>query len=639
MRHATQVLAAACALAASLLIGAAASADSRLALLIANQNYPASVGALDRPHEDARILGEALERVGFTVEIVRDADEDTILEAVLTFTDELARLRRDDDEVVGFFYYAGHGASADVRGAGRRNYIFPAGAEIRSGRELTLRGVRLDEIVDTLSSADATTMIVISDACRDELEWSETRGRDRGWTPEPSRPGMIVVQSTVEGETAPDDGRFAEALARRIPEPGIYVNRAFELAFREVQSGRDGYRLPTITGALSRDFCFAGCSTGGVSPTETSLSANASDALDPVEVAIYDRLSEPCEFRDFAAAYPDSPLAPLARARGRNCGSSTVSRPSTTPPAVTLALPDGRTLSPNDEPPVLAPGQLPDEFEAFRDCATCPQMVALPAGAFLMGSPEGEPGRIAREGPQHRVAIPRAFAVGRFELTVGQYRDFAEAAGLADPESCRIYVDEEWSDGVGSNFRSPGYPQGDDYPAMCISWDEAQAYVVWLSEQTGESYRLLTEAEWEYAARAGSTSRFHFGDDASQLCAYANGADLASSYERRNLACSDDVGARAAQVGSYQPNDFGLFDMLGNAWEWAQDCGGRDDGYRNAPTDGSAVDESTGDCERRMVRGGSFIGQPESLRSAERALNSPNYRGVNVGFRVARDFN
>ena len=158
------------------------------------------------------------------------------------------------------------------------------------------------------------------------------------------------------------------------------------------------------------------------------------------------------------------------------------------------------------------------------------------------------------------------------------------------------------------------------------------AYAEWLSAQTGERYRLPTEAEWEYAARAGSESKFHFGNDASQLCRYGNHADTSTDFDWRNTACSDGVGKRTATVGSYQPNAFELHDVHGNLWEWVQDCW--NGSYQGAPTDGSAW--TSGDCERRVLRGGSWDNLPEFLRAALRFRYSTGLRFFYLGFRVAR---
>ena len=167
-------------------------------------------------------------------------------------------------------------------------------------------------------------------------------------------------------------------------------------------------------------------------------------------------------------------------------------------------------------------------------------------------------------------------------------------------------------------------------PVIDVSWEDAVAYTKWLSEQTGERYRLPSEAEWEYAARAGSTTKYHFGNDESQLCRYGNHADTSTDFDWRNTACSDGVGKRTATVGSYQPNAFELHDMHGNLWEWVQDCW--NDTYQGAPADGTAW--TIGDCERRVLRGGSWA--PTLETSARPTAQGHHRHRYGIGFRVAR---
>jgi formylglycine-generating enzyme required for sulfatase activity len=238
----------------------------------------------------------------------------------------------------------------------------------------------------------------------------------------------------------------------------------------------------------------------------------------------------------------------------------------------------------------------------FTECASgCPVMVAVPAGSFMMGSPPNERDRADGEGPQHEVAIARAFAVGKTEVTFAEW-DMCVAAG-----ACPELRDSTWGRG--------------DRPVINVTWDEAKQYAAWLSRITGKAYRLLTEAEWEYAARAGGQTRFSFGDDESQLDQYA--------WFHAN---SD---RKTQRVGTKKANAFGLYDMHGNVFEWVEDTW--HDNYDGAPSDGSAwlKDGASG---RRAVRSGSWYFDPPKLRSASRAGPPLGLRDGNVGFRVARAF-
>jgi formylglycine-generating enzyme required for sulfatase activity len=229
-------------------------------------------------------------------------------------------------------------------------------------------------------------------------------------------------------------------------------------------------------------------------------------------------------------------------------------------------------------------------------------------------------------------------AVGRFEVTVGEFRRFLAAAGHAAGGNC--FAD---SDGDGrfeptpdASWANPGFEPGDQSPVACVTWDDAQAYVTWLSRSTGETYRLLSESEWEYAARAGTTTAYSWGAEPNSGCAYSNGGDASAKRQQANWTtstCDDGVGKRTAEAGRYGANDFGLFDMHGNVGEWVEDC--YTDSYAaGQPSDGSAFRSDP--CSGRVSRGGSWYSSPRILRSASRSGHDPADRYNDLGFRVAR---
>lgn len=266
------------------------------------------------------------------------------------------------------------------------------------------------------------------------------------------------------------------------------------------------------------------------------------------------------------------------------------------------------------EPPPPPPGktdraEADDAGEVFKDCAECPEMVTVPAGSFLMGSPVDEVRRVDNEGPQHRVRIGQPFAIGRFEVT------FAEWDACAADGGCTAYTpsDEGW--GRGSR------------PVINVSWDDAQAYVAWLSERTGHAYRLPSEAEWEYAARAGSLTPFHVGRTISTEQANYDGT---AAYEG---GTPGEFRQGTIEVGSLAANAWGLYDMHGNVAEWTIDC--LHAGYARAPDDGSAW-TTGGDCSERIHRGGSWYADPWHLRSAARQSEATETRDDGIGFRVVR---
>ncbi len=293
--------------------------------------------------------------------------------------------------------------------------------------------------------------------------------------------------------------------------------------------------------------------------------------------------------------------------------------PSPAQPAVGVILSDA------------APG------ERFKDCDVCPEMVVVPAGSFLMGSPPGEIRIfVNKEGPVHQVTIGRDFAVGRYEVTKAEYAAFVSATGYPAESKCFTHEDGKPTWRAGRSWRDPGFPQSDRDPAVCISWDDANAYTEWLSGKTGKRYRLLSEAEWEYAARAGTTTTRYWGEDIAAQCAYANAADLTAKiefpeWESKVVNCHDGH-TYTAPVGSYNANGFGLYDMLGNVWEWTTDCWNKT--YAGAPSDGAA--RTRGDCNVRPLRGGSWDYGPWVVRSATRMGNIASGRHYSNGFRVAR---
>jgi len=245
--------------------------------------------------------------------------------------------------------------------------------------------------------------------------------------------------------------------------------------------------------------------------------------------------------------------------------------------------------------------------DSFEECAQdCPEMIVIPAGSFTMGSPQTEAGHDETEEPQHLVTIGKSFAVAKYEVTYADWDACAKSGG------CNGYKPNDY-----------GLADANKVPVLNVNWDDAKAYVAWLTLVTGKSYRLLSEAEYEYAARASTTTAYPWGDDIGKNNADCNGCGSQWDNER------------PAPVGSFPPNKFGLYDMVGNVFEWVEDCWHAN--YTNAPKDGSPwLTESGGNCDTRVVRGGSWDVTPDHLRSANRSWNASVERVNLLGFRVAR---
>jgi formylglycine-generating enzyme required for sulfatase activity len=292
-------------------------------------------------------------------------------------------------------------------------------------------------------------------------------------------------------------------------------------------------------------------------------------------------------------------------------------KPQATPPkpaGVAAIDPDAQALP-------TRTAALPNSVETFRDCELCPVMVKVPSAQFSMGSPASEGGHQSNEAPQHIVTFTKPFALGQFEITFNDWDACVKDGG------CKYQInDESWG--------------RDNRPAINVSWEDITSqFLPWLSKKTGHKYRLPSEAEWEFAARgladADAALTFSFGDNANDVCAFGNGADATAREINGGGSGADcrDGFANTAPAGSFKPNQFGLFDVHGNVWEWVEDCW--NETYDRAPNNGAAW--TTGDCSSRVVRGGSWNSDVPKLRSAARGWNQPSGRNRSIGFRVARD--
>lgn len=291
------------------------------------------------------------------------------------------------------------------------------------------------------------------------------------------------------------------------------------------------------------------------------------------------------------------------------------------------------------EPAALHATPTAEPGSKFRECPNCPEMMVMPAGSFTMGSQEEEKGRFKKEGPAHRVTIARPFAMAVNLVTRGEWRRFVRATGWKDPEACRIFdvsfADHDLVRVYGKNWRRPHFAQTDAHPVVCITWDDARAYAGWVNGQIGAdgtgSYRLPTEAEWEYAARAGTTTPYYWGSEISRA---------QTNYGPENLpfapvASGADRWRYTSPVGAFPANPWGLYDMAGNVWQFTLDCW--HETYDGAPADGSA--RTDGKCDERAVRGGSWFKIPTGERSAMRGQGKvADLKGNHeIGFRLVRE--
>ena len=418
--------------------------------------------------------------------------------------------------------------------------------------------------------------------------------------------------------------------------------RAFLTALRESNEVLDGQQLFTavrrpvivnadqtpeysdirLAGHDGGDFLFVPVSLGATAAV-TDAPAAAESGSASVDIQVWREIKDSTDAADFVTfveSFPSSPMVPFARNKLDQLETALVSPPEPEPPAAEPTYRRG---------------------DVFRDCAECPEMVAIPPGEFVMGSPGSETTRegishdsAKREGPQHTVRIERLFALGKYEVTRGEFAAFASEKGH-EASGCVVNTGGKWNKDASRSWRDPGYEQTDRDPVTCVSWDDAKAYLAWLSRETGEKYRLASESEWEYTARAGTTTARFWGENADGGCGYANAHDRTSKaqngFEWLHHEC-DDGHRQTAPVGSFAANAFGVHDMLGNVYEWTDDCSSGS--YEGAPVDGSA--RRSGACGERVLRGGAWNGSPRVVRAAYRFEHEGDWRSNVIGFRVAR---
>ncbi len=280
----------------------------------------------------------------------------------------------------------------------------------------------------------------------------------------------------------------------------------------------------------------------------------------------------------------------------------------------------------------------PEVGTLLRDCPDCPELVVIPAGHFSMGSPRDEAGRDEDEGSVRDVTVTAGLAVGKFPVTRAEFQHFVAASGYgaADGAGCKVLA-QRFTDDPAASWRRPGFDQTDRHPVVCVSWDDARAYVKWLSETTGKHYRLPSEAEREFFSRAGTQTPWHWGANPADACRYANTADQTAmkhyGINNRQFTACEDGFVYTAPVDRFSPNSFQLYGVSGNVFEWVADCYHRD--YSGAPV--TAREWTELQCSSRVVRGGSWTDPLAKARSAARVFADPAIRSVNVGFRVVRE--
>ncbi len=599
------------------------------ALVIGNDIYTGGWGRLSQARNDARRVAGALRKRGFDVALKLDLNSKALEQAFEDFFLE----KGADPEARLFVWYAGHGHTMKEEG-----YLVPTDGALPTNRLGFLRkAISLRDFGKFMRLAESKHVFTIFDSCFAGTIFNVARA-----TPPPAitrvtaEPVRQFMTSGDADQTVSDDGTFAklfvDSLEGKRPadangdgyltasELGLHMTDAMSNYTRNAQTPRHGkMRDPELN---KGDFVFRLASArpgGGVSLATPAASVDR-DAL------FWNSIKDSNDadmFQEYLRQHPNGGFAGLARLKikklkaARQLAASAPPKPKPKPAPV---------------PVKPAVGVFPKRAgQVFRDCADCPEMVVIPAGSFRMGDLNS--GGYDDEKPVHRVTIPRPFAVGKYEVTRGEFSAFVNDTGYGTSGGCYYWTGSQVEKSKSRNWRSPGFSQTDRDPVVCVNWDDAKAYVRWLSRKVGKEYRLPSESEWEYMARAGGTAKYPFGDSEGFLCEYGNGADRSTGFGWKNKSCSDGYGEKTAPVGSFKPNNFRVYDTVGNASEWVEDCW--HDSYRGAPSGGDAW-TTGGNCRVRVLRGGSWVSDPGDLRSAVRVGITTGNRYDYVGFRVAR---
>jgi formylglycine-generating enzyme required for sulfatase activity len=600
------------------------SAERKVALVIGNSDYPAR--PLANARHDARAVDAALRSMGFDVVSVSDATPQKMNEAIAEFG------KRLQAGGIGLFYFAGHGIQT-----AHATLLLPAGSDARKPAALVREAVDVAAILRVMSVARPQQRnVVVLDACLVQ-PFARPSSFDAALPALPAQ--TLIAYATAPGALALDGTQHGLLTAAWLhamqASQSDDIATMFQHTASEVASLTHGQQKPWVSSTMLEPLSVAGFAGNGLQNAHASqhvllaTSAHDDDAIAPMqsrgimpkdsneqyELTFWDSIKDSNYASDYEAylkAYPNGRFATLARARIERlkaAGGAQKPQAAPAPQATTPATQATPTPAPQQQRPAAAavPAPTPAQPAAkttsatasgeSRDCAACPVMIALPAGSFTMGSNSDDPS----EKPPHHVTIAAPFAIGKYEVTVEQWN------ACADANACpRLSADTN---------------SVKNAPARDLSWDDAQLYVKWLAKTTGKPYRLPTEAEWEYADRAGTTSKYWWGDQMRK--GQANCKDCGDPWHKEG----------PENVGTFAANPYGLHDMNGSVWEWVGDCW--HNSYQGAPNDGHVWDAPG--CNMRVIRGGSWREGGDYMLTSTRFKYSQSVRQSQDGFRVAKD--
>jgi formylglycine-generating enzyme required for sulfatase activity len=530
---------------------------SQVALIIGNANYSDATGPLSAPVKDARALADEVRRNNFDIDVRENLSKDDMQRAIDAFNGKIG------NGIVALFYFSGFGIQV-----GRQTYLIPVNAQIWSEEDTKRDGINLDAVVADMHRKGARVKIVIVDASRRNPFERRFRSSPAGIAALSMPQNTLAIYSAAPGavinDSAGDTSVFADALIKEMRMPNITAEDVFNHTRIDVSRASNSEQIPWVASSLVDEFSFGGAA---------KVAATAAPGTSPSA-----RSSPP----------PQPPPPVQAPAQG-----PAPARPADAAPGATGQSTPGAERAAQPAPLKTEIGK--NAGDTLRDCAECGELVVVPAGVFTMGS------GALYEVPMHKVTIAKPFAIGRFEVT------FDEWDRCVADKGCKFKPDDR---GLGRG----------KHPVVNVSWVDAKEFLGWLSSKSGKTYRLPSEAEWEYVARAGTTSAYWWGRDVGQ--------GQANCKE-----CSTGNALELMLVGSFKPNPFGVFDTAGNAAEWVEDCW--NDSYRGASPDGAPW--TTGQCNWRVLRGGAYDSPAKLVTSSARFRYDYDVRYPANGFRVLRE--
>jgi len=567
-------------------------ANPRFSLIIGNSAYP--VGPLSNSQNDANDMTDALQRAGFKVTQLINATQRQMERAIIQF----GQLLNQNNKSVGLFYYAGHGMQL-----GSNNYLIPIDAQLAVEDDIKYESVNVGRVLDAMDRAANRLNMVLLDACRDNPFARSFRSSAKGLAQMDAPSGTLIAYATAPGNTAADgigrNGTFTKYLLKHMQRPGEPVELVLKRVRNDVMHETNHRQTPWESSSLVGNFSFV----EGDSVIDIMTPSTPNPLLGRVIIN-----SEPQQAKIYINDIYEG-QAPLTLSLDLGVVTIRGDKKGYESTQEKVRIRQDRELKVSlllnqvdvEQSTVEEPLAKHWDGEVFRDTLKYggegPEMVVIPAGMFRMGDIQGDGGD--DEKPVHRVQI-KSFAIGKTEVTFDEYDYFAEATGRKKSE------DKGWGRG--------------NRPAINVSWYNAVAYTKWLSQQTGQKYRLPSESEWEYAARSGSQTKYSWGNEIGRNKANCYGCGSRWDNEK------------TAPVVSFEVSGFDLSDVHGNVREWVQDCW--NESYQGAPQDGRAWE--SGDCRRRVLRGGSWDIEPWNLRLAVRSRDTTTNRWSNSGFRLAR---